>query len=218
MILPIYFALHIYLSGGRSFYHPSPRAINPRAAKALPMALLVAYTPSVLKFWHSSMSAPKAFVASGWNPYLMHIALPVTLHIGKLFYDKGASKLTVGQLLYSTRDLKYLTRFFGILLVLATIAHWMLLSRLISYSGSTAFETVARPSTELVQLASLAISVLTWCCFMTWDMRRVNLTTRSPLAMFFCSSIGCIIFGPAAVLTALWQWREIKLENGRKRV
>lgn len=53
---------------------------------------------------------------------------------------------------------------------------------------------------------------------MIWDMRRVNLTTKSPLSMFFCGSIGFILVSPAAVLAALWRWREHGLENGRKRV
>jgi hypothetical protein len=157
-------------------------------------------------------------MTSEWNRYLRHIALPITLHIGKLFYRTGTTKLTVGQLLYSTRDVKYLARFFGMLLVLATTAHWVLFIRLIYHSGPAAFKVMTAPSSELVQLASLIVSVLAWCCFTIWDMRRVNLTTRSPLVMFFCGSIGCIFIGPAAVLAGLWQWRERELENGRTRV
>jgi uncharacterized membrane protein YqjE len=114
--------------------------------------------------------------------------------------------------------MKYLTPFFGMILVLATTAHLVLFSRLIYHSKSAPFKVMTAPSSELVQLASLIISVLAWCCFMIWDMRRVNLTTRSPFAMFFYGSIGCIFIGPAAVLAGLWQWRERELENGRKRV
>jgi uncharacterized membrane protein YqjE len=104
------------------------------------------------------------------------------------------------------------------ILVLATTAHWMHFSRLTSHYGSTAFKAVTAPSSELVQLASLAVSIVVWCCFMIWDMRRVNLTTKSPLAMFVYGSIGCVFIGPAAMLAALWWWRERELENGRKRV
>ncbi|KAJ5377440.1 uncharacterized protein N7496_004849 [Penicillium cataractarum] len=216
IILPIYFALHIYLTGRRSFYHPSPRGINPWAARALPVALLT-YTPCIFKILvPSSWSGRGGLPNSGWSPSMVYIALPIILHIGKLFYQTGATKLTVGQLLYSTRDMKYLSRFFGIILVLSSTAHLVLVGRLISYSDSTAFKAMTVPSVELVQLVSLAISVVAWCCFMIWDMGRVNLTTKSPLVMLFGSFIACILVGPGAVLAALWRWRECELEHGKK--
>lgn len=63
----------MYFSGGRSFYHPSPRAINPWAAKALPMALFVTYTPSVLKFLLSLRSTLEPSITSGWNFWMESI-------------------------------------------------------------------------------------------------------------------------------------------------
>jgi hypothetical protein len=148
---------------------------------------------------------------------MVHIVLPITLHIGKLFYQTGTTKLTVGQLLYSTRDMKYLSRFFGMILVLSSTAHLVLIRRLISYADFTTLKAVPAPSLELVQLVSLAASIVAWCCFTIWDMRRVNLTTNSPLVMLFGSFIACILLGPGAVLAALWRWRDRELEQGRKR-
>ncbi|CEJ57203.1 hypothetical protein PMG11_05904 [Penicillium brasilianum] len=217
MILPIYFALHIYFTRKRSFYHPFPRAINPWAAKALPVALLITYMPSIFQIlvpsrWNGREYLPN----SAWGHSMVHIALPITLHIGKLFYQTGATKLTVGQLLYSTRDMKYLSRFFGMILVLSSTAHLMLISRLISYADYAAFKALKVPCLELVQLVSLTASIVAWCCFTIWDMRRVNLTTHSPLVVLFGSFIACILLGPGAVLAALWQWRDRELEHGRK--
>lgn len=217
MVLPIYFALHIYLTKRRSFYHPSPRAINPWAAKALLVALLITYTPRIFKILApSSWSGRGGVPNSGWSPSMVHVALPIILHIGKLFYKTGATKLTIGQLLYSTRDMKYISRFFGMILVLTSTAHLVLVSRLISSSDFTAFKAMTGPSLELVQLVSLTASVVAWCCFMIWDMRRVNLTTNSPLVMLFGSFIACILVGPAGVLAALWRWRERELEHGKR--
>lgn len=217
MVLPIYFALHIYLTKRRSFYNPSPRAINPWAARALPVALLISYVPRIFKILVlSSWSGPEYLPNSGWSLSMVHIALPIILHIGKLFYQTGATKLTVGQLLYSTRDMKYLSRFFGMILVLTSTAHLVLVSRLISSSDFTAFKAMTAPLLELLQLVSLAVSVAAWCCFVIWDMRRVNLTTNSPLVMLFGSFVACILVGPGAVLASLWRWRERELESGKK--
>jgi hypothetical protein len=114
--------------------------------------------------------------------------------------------------------MKYLSQFFSMILALTSISHLVFFTRLVLYSVSTAFMAVTAPSLDVVQLASLTISVVTWCCFMVWDMRRVNLTTKSPLVMLFYSFITCVVVGPGAVLAALWRWRERELENGRKRV
>ncbi|KAJ5119894.1 hypothetical protein N7448_010563 [Penicillium atrosanguineum] len=219
IVLPVYFAIHIYMSGQQSFYYPSPRAIDPWAAKALPLGILAMYIP---------IMACGATIL-GQNPGetgpmcvervipVVHASLPLLLRLGKHFFQTDTEELSVGQLLFGARDLKYISRFFNIIIVVSSTSHVVLVSRLFPEAVSDIRSLTITPSVQLLQVGCLALVVVVWCTFTIWDMRRVNLTKISPLVTFFCALLGTFIFGPAAVLSGLWKWREGVLEMGRQR-
>lgn len=219
IVLPVYFALHIYMSGQQAFYHPSPRAIDPWAAKALPLTLLAAYIPIIAQ--GATMLGQKTGetvpVHAGWILPAAHASIPLLLHAGKRFYQNGAPQLSVGQLLFGTRDLKYVSRFFGIMFLISSTAHLLLVSMILPELGSDTRSFMIAPSLGLMQIGCLALTVMIWCTFVVWDMRRVNLTQASLSLTLLGTLIGSLILGPAAVLAGFWKWRETVLEKGRQR-
>lgn len=143
----------------------------------------------------------------------------MTLHIGKLFYQRGSTKLTVGQLLYSTRDIKYITRFFGMIVVLATTAHSIILGTLIFHTGSAAFKTVTTPSSELAQLGCFCS-----CVVLFHDLGYAPSEPDNEIPSFdvflrlywFYSCQPCCRFGSFMALAGAWvgKWQEESIGQG----
>lgn len=216
--MPVYLALSIYMSKTRSFYYPSPRAINISVAKALPKTLVIAYTPLMIQLATKigQQQEQEAYIAP-WALSLAHLSLPILLHIGKRFYKSASDQLSVGQLLFEARDMKHLSSFLTLILFFASSSHLILVCK---YLGNLNFELsnlTGTPSFECVQFGCLALTVVTWCLFVVWDMRRVNLTKASMPVILLGLMVGSVFLGPAAVLAGLWRWREQALENGRQR-
>lgn len=219
IVLPVYFAIHIYMSGQQPFYYPAPRAINLSAAKALPLGIFAIYIPSTACFATILGHNPgetRPFRVEQVIP-VVYASFPVLLHFGKHFFQAGAKELSFGQMLFGARDLKYISRFFSIIFLVSSTSHMVLVSRFSPEIVSDIRTLTTTPSAQLVQVGCLALVVVVWCTFTIWDMRRVNLTKISPLIMFFGALLGSFIIGPAAVLSGLWKWREGVLEMGRQR-
>lgn len=209
--------MHIYMSGQKPFYYPFPRAIN--AAKALPFTLVTAYTPIIL--WSATVlgrsPGETTTVHARLAIQLVHVSLPLLFHLGKCFYQSGAPQLSPVQILFGARDLKYVSRFFGIMFLVSSTAHLVLLSMVLPELSSGSRSLMIAPSVELVQIGCLGLVITVWCTFTVWDMHRVNLTEATLPVTLFSALVGTVILGPAAVLAGLWRWREYVLEKGRQR-
>ncbi|KAJ5111143.1 hypothetical protein N7532_001678 [Penicillium argentinense] len=217
-IAPLYFALYIITSRGKSFYFPFPRAIDHLVAKSLLASLFIAYIPAALRVLPSLTQGERPDLSSNRILLASHLALPVLLHLGKRILGASSVKLSVGQRLFSSHDLKYLTRFYTLLFFLMSTAHLVLVSLAVPQviSDISALQIIG--SWELTQFACLALAIVAWCLFAVWEMRRVDLTEVSLLTTFVVSTLSSILIGPAAVLFALWGWREHVLEIGRQRI
>lgn len=210
VILPLYFALHISLSQKEDFYYPSPRAINFWIAKTLPIGVLFAYLATFIqsKIWPGD---------GGLSLLVVHISLPTLLFLGKRLYSCSSAGKSPFLPLFANMDLKPLSRLFATIFLFSSAAHLHFIANILNQSASDSPSPRITLTRELIQLGCLTLTVIAWCSFMVWDMRRVNLTQTSPILAFFGATVSSILLGPAAVLAALWRWREPVLERGRKR-
>lgn len=216
--LPIYFALYIYISKTRSFYYPSPRAINPSAAKALLPALIFALVAPFARFatLHTQQKKLEFDLDPAFNLHLAYISLPILVKFGERLNAKVSIHLPVGELLFGTRDMKHLSRFFTFLFIFTSTAHLICVSKLLFEVYDDIGEQSSTSHSDWTRLGSLSIAVVSWCSFVVWDMRRVNLCKLSMPVAIICFMIGCVVLGPGAVLAILWRWRDQALENGRR--
>ncbi|KAJ5116194.1 hypothetical protein N7456_000542 [Penicillium angulare] len=215
IVIPIYFAVYILLSKNKPFYYPTPRALNPSVAKSLPVALSIIYAsffPFIVQLMGVKLIPEGGHIndASEWVLTAARFGLLIGIYGFRSFYKGTVKGLDVVQLHFQTRDLKSLRRFFGLSFFFSGIVHILLLRKFLTTQVLADMSTV-----ELFQIVSLGTSIIFWCIFTVWDMRRVDLTNVSLLVTLLCAVTGSIVVGPAAVLAALWWWREAPLESGR---
>lgn len=168
-----------------------------------------------------------------WAPIVAHLSLPFLVRFGTSFFKSASEGLHIHQLQYQTRDMKDLSRYSGLVFLLTSTLHviligsWILPNIASESSGVQALASVdwlrlLKPlfetSFESVQVISLAAIIIAWTTFTVWDMHRVNITQAHWAFAFVSAIVGSIVFGPAAILAALWWWREDPLESGRKRL
>jgi hypothetical protein len=119
------YAVSIRISKARPFHYPSPRAINLSVAKALPKSLIIAHTPLIIHF-ATKFSQQEQTDITPLSLSLSHLALPILLQIGKRFYRDTSGQVTVGQILFETREMKHLSSFFTLVLLFASPSHLVL--------------------------------------------------------------------------------------------
>ncbi|KAI9928584.1 hypothetical protein ASPWEDRAFT_180185 [Aspergillus wentii DTO 134E9] len=214
IILPIYFAIYIFRSHSRGFYYPHPRTINLGAAKSLSTGLLVAY---ILPILHT-ITGLKHFVSdiSGWMIPVAHLILPVLLFLGERSFMKSSSNMKLAEILYNTRDMPHLSRFYALIVFLASTVHVVIASQVLS---QLRMDELSLPmiSSGAVQLACLTLAIATWCLFTVWDLHRVNVIRTSALPATALCILGVVLLGPGATVIGLWGWREYALEASRLR-
>lgn len=218
IVLPVYFAIHIFLSRGHAFYYPEPRAINVSAAKALTMALSVAYIVPTIQAM-ANMSIPSALSSRVPGTLLLsfaHVGMPIALRIFEKL-ERKSPQTSVQEVLYGTQDMKYLSQFFTTLCVAASTVRLVFVTSFYPRLMTGAFSQIAVSSMEWIQLEHLGITVLLWCLFIVWDLKRVNVMDVSLGTASVIILGGYTLFGPAAVLAGLWRWRESAMEKSRKR-
>lgn len=212
MVVPIYFVIYIYLSQSRSFYYPNPRAIDLRAAECLPMEFLTMYFVPMLFI----LKKPATIVVPSWIFPVAHFGLPIFVSIGQKISTKSPPSADIVESLYGTRDMPYLSQFYNLAFFFTSMLHLIVGSRILAYAWD------ARALKEMtyspgVQSACLGTTIMIWCVFTAWDLRRTN-AIQTPLFIVIPSLLlGSVCFGPAAVLIGVWKWREIALERARKR-
>lgn len=214
--LPLYFILYITACGGRPFYYPLPRAVDPAVANALPIGVVLAYIPLAYALnTHPQATNNLQSILIEALP-LTHLGLPIIVYIAKSLYGMASQELSLIEYLYGTKDMKGLARFYGLIILISSTAHAVFLTRIIyqtEYLSFTSIMSQAWPS--LLKMISVTMAIVVWCAFTAWDLRRVNLTKISPIVVLILSIVGSVILGPGSVLAALWMWREQALQHGR---
>lgn len=215
MILPLYFALHIAISSKSSFYHPSPRAINVWAAQALPAGLLLAYlVPMISSLRDGSQAETQDAPTVQYIWPAAHILFPTVVFFARRVFRRISPAYTVGQLLYGAHDLLHLHRFYILVGFATSVSHLVVASRVLQPAARG--EMLGFLS-EWIQLGCLTLSIMTWSLFVVWDLRRVNVDGPSLSSVLVMSVVGSVLAGPAAVLVALWVWRESALHMAGRR-
>ncbi|KAJ6157499.1 hypothetical protein N7470_005091 [Penicillium chermesinum] len=214
---PLYFAIFIALSAVQEFYYPSPRAISPSTAAALPYALLVSYGPLMARALWTLLTKPEGDgISNGWDTNLSHLSFPFLVNgIGDMMMG---DPLKISQLQFDFRDMDCLSQFYNVLFLAASAGHVMLISQFIPYITTVPIADLSLSlCAEWVEIGCLTLAVVAWSLFTVWDMQRVNLTQVSLLKAFLGAVVGSVLIGPAAVLTGLWWWRKYPLERGRNK-
>lgn len=195
-----------------------PRAINPAVAKTLPIGLLFIYLPIALKLAANPFpeTSDHLHQAVGTAMSLAHIGLPIILHPGRILYAKLTKDSSLIEYLYGTSDMKRLSEFFSFVTIIASTAHGIYATRIMRATPELTFSAISNVlGSSKLSIASLSVTIVLWCTFTAWDLRRVNLTKISPVLVFLASATGAVVFGPGAVLSSLWMWREQALQRGR---
>lgn len=213
-ILPLYFIAHIYASRSQSFYYPNPRAIDTRAAKILPICLLIAYVPSII--WALMSSADLTLYH--WTVSASHFALPLTVYLGLKLSKRNFRKPTIPELLYRNGDIPHLLRTYNILTVACATFHVLTVSQLFPHFLKTDFVTTALFTGEVLQLMALSLAIIAWCSFTIWDLHRTHIIHTRPFADIIFCCVTCLLLGPAATLARTWKRREIALEESRCKI
>lgn len=218
-ILPVYFAVYVSMSAAQSFYYPNPRALNPSVAESLAPAFLFAYLSVLLNVVGGPFLSSETIQKSdGWGLLVSHLGFLFVLRCGAWGNKRLSEGLTMSQLQFEARDMKGLSRFYGLVFFVTSVSHVVLIGE--SLWGRPLIDLWAPDlllSFQSTKMVSFTLSIAVWCLFTVWDMRRVNLTQISLAYAMFIAVTGSIFIGPAAVLAGLWWWREGVLENGRQR-
>lgn len=129
---------------------------------------------------------------------------------------KSSSNMKLGEILYNTRDMPHLSRFYGLIVFLASTVHVVIASQVLS---QLRMDELSLPmiSSGAVQLACLTLAIATWCLFTVWDLHRVNVIRTSALPATALCILGVVLLGPGATVIGLWGWREYALEASRLR-
>lgn len=218
----IYFAIYILLSHRRGFYYPSPRTIPIPVARALPIALVLAYSSAVgygivgmlgSSTWLIDVAG---FKLSSWS--LAHAGFPAIVSVVTRIFSKIMIVPRGPGSIWTDADIPYISRFQYLILLISSTTHVVFLTRLfhtISHTGHFCFAFVTDEPT--IQFGSFVIAIALWLFFSVSELRRVRATDISYRRMALYILLGAVIFGPSSCLAAGWYWREATLEKSRTR-
>jgi len=155
---------------------------------------------------------PATIAVPSWIFPVAHFGLPIFVSIGQKISTKEPPSADIVESLYGTRDMPYLSQFYNLAFLFTSMLHIIVGSRILAYVWIK--EMTYSPG---LQSACLVTTIMIWCVFTAWDLRRTN-AIQTPLSIVIPSLLlGYMCFGPAAVLIGVWKWREIALERTRKR-
>jgi hypothetical protein len=201
--VPLYFALYIYQSRHRSFFYPDPRAIDIRAAEALPYCALVTLLIVILLL----QRGPE--IMGNWAPPLIPLTLPIAVYLGQQLKARPCQADTL-KLLYDNRDMHHVCQFYNLMILFASAVH-----------GSLGYSAIIHSLKNFdlpvdgARLICHSLTILAWSHFTLWDMRRTNIVQQPLLVASACLFLGLLILGPAATLMGFWKWREERMELAR---
>lgn len=218
IVVPLYFANYMRLSQGATFYYPSPRVIRPTVARSLPIAFIVTYAIPIIGTVQtlrgiSAASLNINVLLASWQ--IAHLCFPVTLFICSKVVEIASDSL-VPEAFYSTIDIRYQSWFHILIFLVTSTTHLSLFSAYISqFRRGNVHELLV--SLDIIRTLLLSLTIAAWCVFTIWDLHRVNITDVTVGWAVFAVLMGSVIFGPAATLTLMWDWRESHIEKARAR-
>jgi hypothetical protein len=198
----VYCAWYIYQSTAPGFYYPAPRAIDVGAAMSLPCSVLFAYAVPIYLTAVSESPTNLPWIAA-------HLLFPMlTYALSSLLHRTAALPTGVKIAFTGDLDIPHLKLYHNIVFLIAASTHIMTLATQYTRFGSLITSTRDFWTGALVIVAFLVFTV--------WDLKRVNIFLGSISGAFAVCFLGLVVFGPGAVLTGVWKWREITIERARK--
>jgi hypothetical protein len=220
IVMPLYFANYIRLSQGATFYYPSPRAIQPCVARALPIALIATYAIPTIQATQSfremrTGSFNVTSLVASWET--AHLCFPLTLLLCSKVV-KMSSVSSGPEAFYSSIDMPYRSWFHSLVFTITSTMHLSLISTLLAqlqFYTDNFYEFFV--SLDMIRTLVLSLIIAAWCVFTVWDLQRVNVTDVTLRKAVVAVITGCLVFGPAGTMTLTWDWRETQIQRARAR-
>lgn len=169
---------------------------------ALSYSIILAYSVPIYLTAASESPADVPWVAG-------HLLFPVLTYTLSILLHRTASLPTGVKIAFTgDLDIPYLKRYHNMVFLLAASTHILTITTQYSRFDSDTMSTQYFWALPLVIAAFLT--------FTLWDLKRVNIFVGSVSQVFVMCLVGMVAFGPGAVLTGLWKWREVTIERARK--
>lgn len=219
-VAPLYMALFVFFTGIKSYYYPSPRAIDLATARSLQLACLVNYLPVIAYTFACS-----TFPSFQWA--LSHATLPLTIQLarkGVLWWEPTSCGGGGGgpALLWGDRDLKPISIFFSLLQLSLLLVSFFGdstkgISMLRFIDLRSAFSSGNPCGGDDAKALLLDLMLMAFMWFIIWDIRRVNANSENlGSMMLFYTAMG-LALAPSVAVARLWASRETEWEASRKR-
>lgn len=212
--MPIYFALYILATAPRSFYYPSPRAVDMGVAKAIMPAYCAVYGSAYLYTWRFSTSFPTRL----WQ--VAHILFPVSIALFKRIRTKSSSPAAKAEMqLFGDRDIGLLASFQRLSSFFPSLFSTVMASIFLPHNpsfGSMYYN--GKAFGDAAKIMSMNASIVIIMLFALWDLRRVRATDLGFVRGAVLILLLSLALTPAGALQQLWVYRETKWQQGRQRI
>lgn len=212
LVVPIYFALFIYLTGVKPFYYPSARAVDLATAEALQPAYLATYAlPTIYSFLSS------AFPTRMWM--IAHAGFPVVVQV---FRTQAARRTPVAKgprVSFGHQD----SRLSEILFNLQSAQQAALFLRAQDYWTITQLTNGYRHrsfgalSSDEASTLLLGYTIAILGAFAYFDARRVGAWKGALWKDVPLGTLIALAFSPSTALCLLWRTREANWIQARQR-
>ncbi|KAL1983463.1 hypothetical protein VTN96DRAFT_10284 [Rasamsonia emersonii] len=203
------------------FYYPCPRAIEPDVAKALATGLACIYFVPIVQTVSSlgelTHDGSVSALVRAWN--MTHFGVLCrelfSLIPARTTTETSARTRKDGpKEMFGALDMPSLARLYAFFFAVTSVAHVVFISKY-TYALRNTYSLTG--ADDIANLSSLSLTILTWCLFTAWDLRRVNIVENDILLRraWLAVVIGSAVVGPAATLAATWWWREREMERAR---
>lgn len=142
-----------------------------------------------------------------------HVAFPIIASLcakllkGSLIPVPSPGPIT----LCGAYDIPFPSRLNILVFLLSSISHMLFVATSLSRSLTTDLVYT------MVKAPSFALSIMVWCCYTVWEMRRIRVFDLPLGVAWFSVLVSAVSCGPAATLAGVWIWREYALEKARLR-
>lgn len=240
IIIPLYYLFYTYTSSRPNYFAPSTRGLDISRARTLLASLLLGYLlPTILAFIPWPLPDDKQLFVAVWQPSPLFIN---ALHLIFTSMDSFSHPVAPtpksdsrGKTMPS--DMPFLNWIYGTSFVVSAIVH----AGIMAICLTTTDERIslyrvfvpdqARGYTGLTEALLFIFQVDWWIIFLAgalscvqaiWDLKVMGRSEMGVLTGLALVTVGCVVFGPGAVMSAVWWWREgvmveMEQQQGRER-
>ncbi|KAJ5579532.1 uncharacterized protein N7459_005517 [Penicillium hispanicum] len=212
LVIPIYFALFIYLTGARPFYYPSARAVDLATVKALQPAYIATYAlPTIYSFISS------AFPTQMWM--IAHAGFPVVVQVFRTLAAQRTPVAKGPRVSFGHQDSKLSDILFNLrsaqqAALFLSAPDYRTITQLTHVYRHGSFGTLSSDEASTLLLAYI-IAILG--AFAYFDARRVGAWKGALWKDIPFGTLVTLAFSPTTALCLLWTAREANWTQARQR-